>query len=278
MSYNINGWEKSISELHGMLKTVEMNIPSKTTQVLMIREGKVKKNKGKNFKGNPQAGKGKGKKAPQDPPPPPKKKEKVAKDDTCFECGDVRHWKRNCPKYLALLKNKKVGEGPSGISIFMIEMALFTFSSNTWVLDTGCGTYICKRNCPKYLGQLKNKKVGEGPSGHFDLFLPSCLYLTLDNARLITSINRNIILVSSLRKSGYDFKFVDDNIHSFLKGIFYFEARPINGIYELNLDNTSNNKSLYHVNTRKPKLDLNQTYLSGSECCVLSSLLVSAVL
>ncbi|CAH1421596.1 unnamed protein product [Lactuca virosa] len=28
-------------------------------------------------------------------------KEKVANDDTCFECGVVRHWKRNCPTYFA---------------------------------------------------------------------------------------------------------------------------------------------------------------------------------
>ncbi|KAL7583186.1 hypothetical protein Lser_V15G44918 [Lactuca serriola] len=137
----MNGWEKPISELHGMLKTPKKNIPSKTPQVLMIREGKVKKTKGKNFKGKPQAGKGKGKKASQNPPP--KKKEKVAKDDTCFKFGVVRNWKRNCPKYLAESKNKKAEEGPSGTSIFMIEMGLFTFSSNTWALDTGCGTYIC---------------------------------------------------------------------------------------------------------------------------------------
>nr|KAJ0209552.1 hypothetical protein LSAT_V11C400163670 [Lactuca sativa] len=57
--------EKPISKLHVMLKTIKKNIPRKTPQVLIIREGKVKKNKGKNFKGNTQAGKGKGKKAPK---------------------------------------------------------------------------------------------------------------------------------------------------------------------------------------------------------------------
>ncbi|XP_071694735.1 uncharacterized protein [Rutidosis leptorrhynchoides] len=53
LNYNMNNLEKSISELHLMLKTTEKNIPSKTSKVLMIREGKIKK---------PQAkGKGKGK-------------------------------------------------------------------------------------------------------------------------------------------------------------------------------------------------------------------------
>ena len=97
--------------------------------------------------------------------------------------------------------------------------------------------------------------------GHFDLCLPSGLYLTFEYVFLVTSITRNIISFSRLRKSGYDFKFVDDNIHSFLKGIFYFEARPINGIYELNLDGISNIKTLYHVNTKRIKPDLNQAYL-----------------
>ena len=271
MNYNMNGWDKPISELHGMLKTAEKNIPRKTPQVLMIREGQVKKkNQGKYSKGKPQAGKGKGKKAPQNPPP--KKKEKVAKDDTCFECGVVGHWKRNCPKYLAELKIKKVGEGPSGISIFMIEMGLFTFSSNTWVFDTGCGTHICNSlQGFRKSRELKTDEmvlhVGNGARvavqaiGHFDLHLPSGLYLTLNNVCLITSITRNIVSVSRLRKSGFNFQFVDDNIHSFLNGIFYFEARPINGIYELNLDDTSNDKSLYHVNTKRIKQGLNQTYL-----------------
>ncbi|XP_071739852.1 uncharacterized protein [Rutidosis leptorrhynchoides] len=53
LNYNMNNWEKSISELHLMLKTTEKNIPFKTSEVLMIRKGKIKK---------PQAkGKGKGK-------------------------------------------------------------------------------------------------------------------------------------------------------------------------------------------------------------------------
>lgn len=54
--------------------------------------------------------------------------------------------------------------------------------------------------------------------GHFDLQLPSSLYLTLNNMCLITSITRNIVSVSCLRKSSFIFQFVDDNIHSFLDG------------------------------------------------------------
>lgn len=170
------------------------------------------------------------------------------------------------------MKNKKVGEGPSGISILMSEMGLFTFSSNTWVFDIGCGAHICNslqgfrksrelkiHDMVLHLGN--GARVAVQAIGHFDLCLPCGLYLTLNNVCLITSITRNIVSDSRLRKSGFNFQFVDDNIHSFLNGILYFEARPINGIYELNLYDTSNDKYLYHVNTKWIKQELKQTYL-----------------
>ena len=59
MNYNINGWDKSISGLQLMLKTAEKNIPRKSSQVIMIREGQIKKPKGKNSKGKAHVGKGK---------------------------------------------------------------------------------------------------------------------------------------------------------------------------------------------------------------------------
>ncbi|XP_071719387.1 uncharacterized protein [Rutidosis leptorrhynchoides] len=84
LNYNMNNWEKSISELHLMLKTAEKNIPSKTSEVKAQGKGKGK--------GNPKSrGNHKGKKfVPKDSI---KKKEKPAKDSTCFHCEEVGHWK-----------------------------------------------------------------------------------------------------------------------------------------------------------------------------------------
>lgn len=89
LNYNMQGWEKSISELHLMLKTAEKNIPTKNPAVLMIREGGIKK--------KPHAkGKGKGKLvAPKVAPQP--KKDNPAKDADCYYCGKKGHWRRNCP-------------------------------------------------------------------------------------------------------------------------------------------------------------------------------------
>nr|KAJ0220989.1 hypothetical protein LSAT_V11C200057170 [Lactuca sativa] len=131
MNYNMNGWDKPIYELHKMLKTAEKNIPRKTPHVLMIREGQVKKKKqGKKFKGKPQYGKGKGKKTPQNPLP--KKKEKVTKDDTCFECGVIGHWKRNYPKYLVELKNHKGFQKSRELKTY--EMVLYVEKEDHWII------------------------------------------------------------------------------------------------------------------------------------------------
>ncbi|XP_076931324.1 uncharacterized protein LOC143596421 [Bidens hawaiensis] len=55
MNFNMNAWVKTVSELHGTLKTAEMNISTKTTQVLMVRSAGLKKpnpkNRGYNVKG-----------------------------------------------------------------------------------------------------------------------------------------------------------------------------------------------------------------------------------
>ena len=70
MNYNMNEMDKSISELHTMLKTDEHNIKSKPGHVLMVQNGKGFKNEGK--------GKGKGKgKSNALPKPKPEPKAKV---------------------------------------------------------------------------------------------------------------------------------------------------------------------------------------------------------
>nr|GFA27175.1 retrotransposon protein, putative, Ty1-copia subclass [Tanacetum cinerariifolium] len=57
------------------------------------------------------------------------------------QCASKGHWKRSCPKYLKDLKDEKVKNG-SHSGMFMIELQNTT-TSDSWVLDTGCGTHIC---------------------------------------------------------------------------------------------------------------------------------------
>ena len=110
MNYNMQGWKKSISELHQMLKTAE-GAMVKAPAVLYVAEGGVKKKKWRGGKKGKSA-------APKNPLPQKKKKESPAKDATCFHCEKIGHRKRNCPDYLAEVKKIKAAGNPKqGISI-----------------------------------------------------------------------------------------------------------------------------------------------------------------
>ncbi|KAJ9544629.1 hypothetical protein OSB04_024336 [Centaurea solstitialis] len=104
VNYDMNNMEKSIAELHSMLKTAELNMgtKNKTKDILMVRDGGVKKKNGHTSpskgKGPVQAvrsapkkgkGKGKGKKV---------KPNKARTENRCFTCNEVGHWRQNCPK------------------------------------------------------------------------------------------------------------------------------------------------------------------------------------
>ncbi|KAI3710140.1 hypothetical protein L2E82_39914 [Cichorium intybus] len=240
----------------------------------MIKEGGTKRTRPEHptnskGKGKTRVVKGKGKKVVQTSRPP-KKKAKVAKEDACFECGKIGHWKRNCPTYLAELKKKKAGEGTSGI--YVIDLELYNLSPTTWVFDTGCGTHICnmlqgfeRSRRPKanevVLRVGNSARVAVDSIGSFDLLLPNGLYLTLLNVYYVPSLTRNIISVAKLRQCGFDLSFINDDICVYKNNVFYFEARPLNGIYEVNLDEKTNHGSLYHTFTKRPKCDLSQIYL-----------------
>ncbi|KAJ9566969.1 hypothetical protein OSB04_002935 [Centaurea solstitialis] len=98
----MNNMEKSIAELHSMLKTTELNMgnKNKTKDVLMVKDGWVKKKSGhtSTSKGKgpvqavqsaPKKGKGKGKKV---------KPNKARTENRCFTCNEVGHWRQNCLK------------------------------------------------------------------------------------------------------------------------------------------------------------------------------------
>ncbi|KAJ9553514.1 hypothetical protein OSB04_017559 [Centaurea solstitialis] len=104
VNYNMNNMEKTIAELHSMLKTAEVNMgnKNKTKDVLMVKDGGVKKKNGhastSKGKGPVQAiqsapkkgkGKGKGKKV---------KPNKARTENRCFICNEIGHWRQNCPK------------------------------------------------------------------------------------------------------------------------------------------------------------------------------------
>ena len=83
MNYNMNNMDKSISELHSMLKTAGVNIQKKKpSNVLIVQKEKGYKKKGK---GNAKTKNGSKSK------PKPKPKAKPPKEGVCFHCKESGH-------------------------------------------------------------------------------------------------------------------------------------------------------------------------------------------
>ena len=98
LNYNMNNLDKTMVELHGMLKTAQSNMAKgkQATSVLAIKEGGIKKKKANHPKGK---GKGKAGKANYQPKVKGNDKssipqKKTLDDASCFYCGDKGHWRR----------------------------------------------------------------------------------------------------------------------------------------------------------------------------------------
>nr|GFC88149.1 zinc finger, CCHC-type [Tanacetum cinerariifolium] len=229
-----------------------------------IRAGRVQKNqKNKPHKAAKGGhGKGKGKIgyasnnasfAPKPKTPPPPKKYNPAKDAICHQCGEVGHWRRNCPVYLVeLMKKKKLSQGASTSAIFTIK--LYSFPSESWIYDTGCGTHICittqgLRGSKKLKPGALSMYVGDGHRAAveaietYHLELPSGLVIVLNNYHYASSITRGAISVSRLFDNGFINRFDDDNVISVSKNnLLYFMVVPRDGIFEIDMScfNTNN--------------------------------------
>ncbi|GJV64590.1 zinc finger, CCHC-type containing protein [Tanacetum coccineum] len=208
-------------------------------------------------------GKGKGKMgyapnnapfAPKPKTPPPPKKDNPAKDVVCHQCGEVGHWRRNCPVYLAeLMKKKKLSQEASTSGIFTIE--LYSFPSKSWIYDTGCGTHICittqgLRGSKKLKPGALSLYVGDGHRaaveaiGTYHLELPSGLVIVLNNCHYAPSITRGVISVSRLFDDGFINRFDDNNVISVSKNnLVYFMAVPRDGIFEIDMSCSNANDS-----------------------------------
>jgi len=225
MNYNMHAMSKTITQLHGMLKTAEENMKTNVAKnVLMVRNTKPMKKKAKGTRGGNWKAKGKGKKFQ-------KPKSSNQKEDLCFHCNKVGHWKRNCPVYLEAKKN---GTLATTSGIYVLEINLSTSSS--WVLDTGCATHICNnvqglRRSRRLMHGEVDLRVGNGAKvaaltvGSYLITLPCGLVLELNNCYYVPAINRNLISVSCLVNNGYEINIDCDQCVIRKNGIFYGSAR-----------------------------------------------------
>ncbi|GJV05616.1 retrotransposon protein, putative, ty1-copia subclass [Tanacetum coccineum] len=285
-NYNMHGMGKTVNELHAMLKLHEDSLPKKDANPALhaIRAGRVQKNQKnkphKAAKGGHGKGKGKMGYAPNNAPfapkpktPPPPKKDNPAKDAICHQCGEVGHWRRNCPVYLAeLMKKKKLSQGASASGIFTIE--LYSFPSKSWIYDTGCGTHICittqgLRGSKKLKPGALSLYVGDGHRtaveaiGTYHLELPSGLVIVLNNCHYAPSITRGVISVSRLFDDGFINRFDENNVISVSKNnLVYFMAFPRDGIFEIDMScSNTNDSSMYAISNKRAKINLDSSLL-----------------
>ncbi|GJY96746.1 putative RNA-directed DNA polymerase [Tanacetum coccineum] len=148
-----------------------------------------------------------------------------------LKAKEVGHCKRNCHAYLAkLIKKKKQVGTASSLDVFIIE--LFSFPTKSEVYNTSCGTHIC--NTKHGFGGVRKLKQVEA-IGSFDIDLPNDLVIYLDNY--------------------FGFLVSKNNV-------FYFNAIPSNGIYEIDMHNlVPNVNSMYNVSTKRATHNLDSTYL-----------------
>ncbi|GJW56451.1 retrotransposon protein, putative, ty1-copia subclass [Tanacetum coccineum] len=96
----------------------------------------------------------------------------------------------------------------------------------------------------------------------FDLILPSGLIIVLDNCHFTHTVTRGIVSISRLVNNGYIHTFTNYGISVSKDNVFYFNAIPRNGIYEIDMHNHYLNvSSSYNVRNKRSKHALNSYYL-----------------
>ena len=160
---------------------------------------------------------------------------------------------------------KKNGGSTSGI--FVIEANLSI--SISWVLDTGYGSHICSN-----VQGLRNRKilakgevdlrVGNGARvaaleiGDLNLTLPSGIVILLKSCYYVSTMSRNIILVSCLDMDGFVFIIKNNVISIHREDILYSNALLRNALY---IQDSKNHRPIYNIDTKRIKSnELNPTY------------------
>ncbi|GKA98529.1 retrotransposon protein, putative, ty1-copia subclass, partial [Tanacetum coccineum] len=96
----------------------------------------------------------------------------------------------------------------------------------------------------------------------FDLVLPSGLIIILDKCHFAPTITRGVVSIYRLVDNGYIHTFTNYGISVSKDNVFYFNAIPRDGIYEIDMHNLYPNvSSMYNVSNKRAKHALDSSYL-----------------
>jgi hypothetical protein len=234
MNFHMNGMEKAVAELHGMLKIAKYNIKKNLNHVMMVQKKKEKRKCS-------MLPKGKGKEKLSDKPSSSKPKTKVksdpSPDEECFHCHKKGHWFRNCKKYLEEEQQKKESETSTSV-INIIEINIALSSNDSWVFEINIAAIAVDT---------------------YHMLLPSGLVWELNNCYCIPALCKNIISYSYLEEvDGYEIIIKSERRSIYYNVIFYAHCPLVNGLYVFDLED----KSVYNINMKSARLnDLNPTFI-----------------
>ncbi|GJV90121.1 zinc finger, CCHC-type containing protein [Tanacetum coccineum] len=126
-----------------------------------------------------------------------------------------------------------------------------------------------RRNCSSYQVKLKKRKEASMAStlaveaiGSFDLILHSGLIIVLDNCHFAPTVTGGFVSISCLVENGYIHTFTNYGISVSKDNVFYFNAIPHDGIYEIDMHNLYPNVSYtFNVSNKRVKYYLDSSYL-----------------
>jgi hypothetical protein len=234
MNFHMNGMEKAVAELHGMLKIAKYNIKKNLNHVMMVQKKKEKRKCS-------MLPKGKGKEKLSDKPSSSKPKTKVksdpSPDEECFHYHKKGHWFRNCKKYLEEEQQKKESETSTSV-INIIEINIALSSNDSWVFEINIAAIAVDT---------------------YHMLLPSGLVWELNNCYCIPALCKNIISYSYLEEvDGYEIIIKSERRSIYYNVIFYAHCPLVNGLYVFDLED----KSVYNINMKSARLnDLNPTFI-----------------
>ena len=208
----------------------------------------------------------------------PMKNKKSSKDSKpkgkCFHCNKDGHWKRNCPKYLAELREKKAS---GKYDLLVIESLLVEDDKSAWIIDSGATNHVC--SSLQLLDSWRDlaegdytMRAGTGDAvsaravGVSSLnFLNNC-YLILNNVLFIPGFRRNLISISKLLDDGFSISFNNNMVVISRNGLTICIGNSENNLYVLRplTHNSLFNTEMFKVEKPKTKwlkISHNDTYL-----------------